>query len=350
VIDVAMLSVIRRWYYREGKGIREIARRTGLSRNTVKKYVSEERAPVYKKRCSSSRLDAFSGTLSAWLEAESQKGRKQRRTVKQLYKELVTLGYRGSYDRVCVFARRWRWAQQKAQQQASQGVYIPLVFNPGEAFQFDWSEEWLVIGGERRKVQLAHVKLCYSRAFVVRAYPLQTHEMLFDAHNHGFRVLGGVARRGIYDNMKTAVDRVKRGKAREVNARFSALLSHYLFEADFCNPASGWEKGQVEKQVRDNRHRLWHEVPAFVSLEALNAWLERRCVERWSTLSHPEHRMQTIAELWREEQSQLLAFSRPFDGFLEVPNWSPLNATATAYGPLTPTVWSVYTSIPSDCL
>jgi hypothetical protein len=94
--------------------------------------------------------------------------------------------------------------------------------------------------GGRTKLQVAHFKLSYSRAFILRAYPQQTHEMLFDAHNHAFRVLGGVPRRGIYDNMRTAVDKVGRGKERQVNARFSAMVSYFLFEAEFCNPASGW--------------------------------------------------------------------------------------------------------------
>ena len=89
--------------------------------------------------------------------------------------------------------------------------------------------------------------------------------MLFDAHNHAFRVLGGVPRRGIYDNMRTAVDKVGRGKERQVNARFSAMASHYLFEAEFCNPASGWEKGQIEKNVQDARHRLWQPMPPFAT-------------------------------------------------------------------------------------
>ena len=137
-------------------------------------------------------------------------------------------------------------------------MFVPLAFMAGEAFQFDWSEDWAIISGERTKLQVAHFKLGYSRAFVLRAHPQQTHEMLFDAHNHAFRVLGGVPRRGIYDNMRTAVDRVGRGKEeRQVNARFSAMVSHFLFEAEFCNPASGWEKGQIEKNVQDARHRLW---------------------------------------------------------------------------------------------
>ena len=71
----------------------------------------------------------------------------------------------------------------------------------GEAFQFDWSEEWATIGGERVKLQVAHTKLSHSRAFLVRAYQLQTHEMLFDAHWHAFRVFGGVPGRGIYDSV-----------------------------------------------------------------------------------------------------------------------------------------------------
>jgi hypothetical protein len=120
-----------------------------------------------------------------------------------------------------------------------------------EAFQFDWGEDWATIGGRRVKLQVAHTKLSYSRAFILRAYPLQTHEMLFDALGEAFRVLGGVPRRGIFDNMKTAVDRVGPGKrARQVNLRFSAMVSHYLFEAEFCNPAAGWEKGKSRRPSR----------------------------------------------------------------------------------------------------
>ena len=68
-------------------------------------------------------------------------------------------------------------------QTAGRGTFVPLAFAPGEAFQFDWSEDWAVLGGERIKLQVAHIKLSHSRAFIVRAYLLQTHEMLFDAHD-----------------------------------------------------------------------------------------------------------------------------------------------------------------------
>ena len=99
---------------------------------------------------------------------------------------------------------------------------MPLHFEWGEAFQFDWSEEALVIGGIYRKLQVAHAKLCASRAFWLIAYPSQGHEMLFDAHTNAFRAFGGVPRRGIYDNMKTAVDRVGKGCQR------SAYWSHFV--------------------------------------------------------------------------------------------------------------------------
>ena len=139
----------------------------------------------------------------------------------------------------------------------------------------------------------AHVKLCYSRALILRVYPRQTHEMLFDAHVNAFRVLGGVPRRGIYDNMRTAVDKVGRGKERKVNMRFSAMVSHFLFEAEFCNPAAGWEKGRIGKNVQDARHRLWRPTPSFPSQPGM------------------------VADVWREEAQDLAQLLRPFDGFVE---------------------------------
>ncbi|MEJ1357546.1 MAG: IS21 family transposase, partial [Candidatus Sedimenticola sp. (ex Thyasira tokunagai)] len=250
MIDVALLSVIRRWHYREGMPIREIARRTGLSRNTVRKYLANNVIePKYSKRKSPSKLDDYELTLTNWLHRESRRHRKQRRSLKQLHLDLVRLGYTGSYDRVAAFARDWRDAQQDAKRTASKNTFVPLQFAPGEAFQFDWSEDWVVIDGVNTKLQVAHFKFCYSRAFMLRAYLAQSHEMLFDAHYHALTALGGIPEHGIYDNMKTAVDKVGRGKERVVNKRFQAMVSHYLFEAEFCNPAAGWEKGQVEKGV-----------------------------------------------------------------------------------------------------
>jgi transposase len=254
VIDMELLSVIRRWHHRDQIPIREIERRTQLSRNTIRKYLRlnavEARFKVPKRP---SKLDSFAEKLSGWLHIEAARPRKQRRTARRMHADLVALGYDGSYARVSAFIRAWKADRHVAERTTGRGVFVPLVFQPGEAFQFDWSEDFAMVGGKRVKLQAAHTKLSHSRAFIIRAYPLQTHEMLFDALAEAFRVLGGIPRRGIFDNMKTAVDRVGKGKLRQVNARFTAMASHYLFEPTFCNPASGWEKGQVEKNVLDAR-------------------------------------------------------------------------------------------------
>ena len=318
MINVAILSVIRRWHLRDGVSIREIARRSKLSRNTIRKYLASAVVePKYPRRQSPSKLDGFAAKLTAWLVAEARKGRKQRRNLRRLYADLAALGFQGSYDRVAAFARSWRQTQQEVARTAGRGTFVPLLFAPGEAFQFDWSEDWAVVAGERTKFQVAQFKLSHSRAFFLRAYPLQTHEMLFDAHAHAFAVLGGVPRRGIYDNMKTAVDRVRVGKARDVNVRFAAMVSHYLFEAEFCNPAAGWEKGQIEKNVQDSRHRIWNRLPAFNSLTELNDWLHSKCLSLWDELAHPEQPGRSIADVYAEERTFLMALSCPFDGFVE---------------------------------
>lgn len=315
---MGLLNIIRRMHLREKLSIREIARRTGLSRNTVSKHLAANTIePKFATPERPSKLDPFSGKLAGWLKTEIGKPRKQRRTLKQMHADLVKLGFTGSYNRVAAFSRDWRADRQREQQTAGRGTFVPLSFSPGEAFQFDWSDDFAILGGERTKLQMAHIKLSHSRAFLLRAYLLQTHEMLFDAHWHGFRVFGGVPARGIYDNMKTAVDRVGRGKEREVNMRFLAMTNHYVFEPEFCNPAAGWEKGQVEKNVRDSRHQLLHGMPDFANLAALNVWLEQHCLELWKSTAHGT-RPGTIADIWAEERAALMPLPVAFDGFIEL--------------------------------
>jgi transposase len=314
---MALLSVIRRWHFREGMAIREIERRTGLSRNTIRKYLREHTVePKFKVPDRPSKLDPFAEKLTGWLRIDATKSRKQKRTAKQMHADLVSLGFDGGYGRVAAFVRTWKADRQRDAQTSGRGTFVPLVFAPGEAFQFDWSEDWAIIAGKQTKLQVAHTKLSHSRAFTVRAYMLQTHEMLFDALTQAFRVLGGVPQRGIFDNMRTAVDRIGSGKTRQVNARFAAMASHYLFEPEFCNPASGWEKGQVEKNVQDARRRLWQPMPSFPDLETLNAWLEVQCIMQWSHIQHGSL-FGTVADVHAEEVASLMPLGRPFDGFVE---------------------------------
>lgn len=200
-------------------------------------------------------------------------------------------------------------------------AFVPLSFAWGEAFQFDWSEEGLVIGGVWRKVQLAPMKLCASRAFGLAGYPSQGHEMLFDAHTRGLTGRGGVAGRGLYDHMKTAVDRTPRkDRGRVVNARFAAMAAHYLFEPDVCNVASGWEKGRVEKGVQDARRRIWQDAlqERFGSFAERNAWRATQCVAAWDA-PHPDLARLTIRDAWTPECPHLMPMPTPFDGYVEVP-------------------------------
>ena len=257
----------------------------------------------------------FESRLLLALEADARRPRKDRRTTKMLFQEIRKDGYVGGYTIVCDFIRNW--CNQGSQ---SKTAYVPLKFALGEAFQFDWSEGWLVIGGIHRKVLAAHTKLCASRAFMLSGYPSQSHEMLFDAHTRAFTALGGVPKRGIYDNMKTAVDKVSKGNGRVVNTRFFAMTAHYLFDPDFCNVASGWEKGVVEKNVQDMRRRIWSEAKQqpFSSFEDLNNWLEIRCHALWSEIEHPDYESITLADALEQEQLYLMPMPAPFDGYIEV--------------------------------
>jgi transposase len=315
---MAMIGKIRRMYFRDNLSLNEIARRTSLARNTIKKWLRAPRGaePKYRRREKPGKLTPFQTQLIQALEADAHRPKRERRTALALKAQITQQGYTGGYTRVADFVREWREGSGKA---LATRAFVPLKFELGEAFQFDWSEEGLVIGGIYRRLQVAHLKLCASRAFWLVAYASQGHEMLFDAHTRAFAALGGVPRRGIYDNMKTAVDRVQKGKGRIVNARFASLCAHYLFDADFCNVASGWEKGVVEKNVQDSRRRIWQEAAErrFGTLMELNAWLEQRCRALWSELRHPEHAQLSVAEMLEHEQSYLMPMPAPFDGYVE---------------------------------
>ena len=185
--------------------------------------------PKYRRRDVSTKLAPFIATLAQALEVDARRAKHERRTARALHVQLTSQGYDGGYTRLTDFIRQWRDKQGKL---ISARAFVPLTFELGEAFQFDWSEEGLVVGGIYYRMQVSHLKLCASRAFWLVAYPSQGHEMLFDAHTRSFAAMGGIARRGIYDNMKTAVDKVKKGKGRTVNKRFAVMCAHYLFDAD----------------------------------------------------------------------------------------------------------------------
>ena len=314
------LSKLRRLVLRDKVSIRQASRQLGISRNTATRWLQEPEMvePIYPTRQPPPGvLDPFKDQLSNWLKADSYRNKRERRGVKALYEALQAVGYSGSSTTVYRFAKDWR----EEQSQPRGAGFVPMHFELGEAFQFDWSCEYLVIGGLRRRLDVAHIKLAASRAYLLVAYFTQTHEMLFDSHARGFAVFEGVAKRGIYDNMRTAVDKVGHGKERIVNARFEAMTGHYLFEHEFCNRAAGWEKGIVEKNVQDRRRGVLREAAErhWDSLAELNDWLQSACKTSWSELAHPQWPELTIADVWQDEVARLMPCPRPFDGYVEQP-------------------------------
>ena len=191
-----MIGRIRRLSRRDKKSERAISRMTGLSRNTVSKWLHGEAdgAPKYRRGVQPNKLTLFHETIIQALKADARRPKRERRSAKALYVELKSVGYQGGYTRLTDFVRAWRKREGQA---VLVNAFVPLAFALGEAFQFDWSEEGLVVGGIYYRLQVSHMKLCASRAFWLVAYPSQGHEMLFDAHTRSFAALGGIPRRGI---------------------------------------------------------------------------------------------------------------------------------------------------------
>jgi len=249
------------------------------------------------------------------LDANEGKPSRERLTLIRVYEEVRGLGYDGSYDAV----RRYAKSRQRKRGSAVVDAYIPLYYAPGEAYQFDWSQEIVLINGTTVTVKVAHIRLCHSRMFYVRAYLRESQEMVFDAHDRAFAFFRGSCARGIYDNMKTAVDAIFLGKDRQYNRRFLQMCSHYLVDPVACTPSAGWEKGQVENQVGLVRERFFTPRLRVKSLDELNGWLLDKCVTHARAHKHPEQTDKTIWQVFEEERSRLVPYTGPFDGFHSCP-------------------------------
>jgi transposase len=320
---VETIARIRFEHFQNGKGIKRIARELGIARDTVRKVLrSNATAFAYKRDVQPQRrLGPWVEALMAILESEARLPKRERRSTIRLYEELRSRGYEGAHDSIHRFVRAWRVERARAPAQA----FVPLRFDPGEAYQFDWSHEGIELRGLPMTVKLAQMRLPYSRMPFVRAYFRETQEMVFDAHDRAFAFYGGVCRRGIYDNMKTAVESVFVGRARAYNRRFLQLCSHHLVEPVACTPAAGWEKGQVENQIGAIRDLLFRPKPKVKTLDELNIWLADQCLAYARRAKHPEFRDRTVFEVFEEERPRLMPFLGPFAGFVE----KPMRATTT---------------------
>ncbi len=313
MLVVETIARIRRAHFVQGKTIKAISRELGIARNTIRRILrSGETSFSYQRDVQPRpKLSQWAEELDRRLVANDRLSRRERLGLIRIFEALRVEGYQGGYDAV----RRYDQARRRKQGKGSSDAFVPLTFAPGEAYQFDWSHEIVVLRGVTTTIKVAQVRLCHSRMLFVRAYPRETQEMVFDAHDKAFAFFRGTCQRGIYDNMATAVDTVFIGRDRAFNRRFLQMCSHYLVEPTACTPAAGWEKGQVENQVNVVRERFFKPRLRFASFAEMNAWLLEQCVTYAKGHPHPERHDSAVWEMFEAERPSLVPHAGPFDGF-----------------------------------
>jgi transposase len=297
----------------KGESIHSVAKKYRMSRNTVRKIArSGQTEFAYSKReTRRPALDSFIERLMEMMEQEMELPSKSRRTIKKVFEQLQREGYEGGYDAVRRYIRGW-----KEEHRSKKSAFVPLMFGKAEAFQFDWSEETVEIGGHPQKVCAAQVRLCYSRMRFCMAFPRQELAMVMEAHIRAHDFFGGLCERGIYDNPKTIVQEIGKGKEREYNRRFLQMASHYLFEPCACTPSAGWEKGQVENQVGVNRRSVFVPRLKFENFEELNAHLREQMIIEAHNSRHPEFVDRSVWEVYEEEKPYLRRQALNFRGYV----------------------------------
>ena len=257
----------------EGKSQRQVARESGYSRNTVKRMLEDSGRPKYelKEPRASRVLGEYKELLAKWVEEDSEKGKKGRRTARRMYTLLQKEhGYAGAEATIRGYVGKLRKRERHK-------VYVTLTYAPGECGQVDFGEAEVKIAGKTEKVHLFVMWLGYSGATFVQAYPGETQEVFFAGHVAAFEFFGGVPQALWYDNLSNAVQKVLTGWEREEQESFISFRSHYLFKAEFCNVASGWEKGGVEGRVGYIRRNWLIGAGEFASWQALNEALREQC-------------------------------------------------------------------------
>lgn len=307
VITVEIYKEIRKMRL-AGISQRQIAKTLHISRNTVKKYCDGERIPWERKdytRKPSVLTDDVVSFVRKCLDEDARcNPKKQRHTARRIYDRLVLeCGFTGGETTVRRLVQELRKRIQEA--------FIPLVFPAGDAMQIDWGEATVYLAGRKTVVNLFCARLCYSGAPMVLAYRRQNEESFLDALVQVFQYFGGVPKRIIFDNGKVAVKDGFGAHARK-QAGYAALAAHYGFEAVFCNPASGNEKGLVEGLVGFIRRNVCVPVPKVETTDELNRMLREKCQKY---LSHRiRGKESSVGEMLLQEQEKLYPLPVcPFD-------------------------------------
>ena len=274
MFQVEVYLRVRKAVMVEGMSIREASRVFGLHRDTVRKMTAYSVPPGYRRQNPprKPKLEPFTGVIDRILESDLGVPRKQRHTAKRIFERLRDeYGFGGQYTIVKDYVREHR--------RQTREMFVPLSHSPGHA-QCDFGEALVVIGGVEQKAHCFVIDLPHSDGCFIKAYPAETTEAFLDGHVSAFAFLGGVPQSILYDNTKLAVARILGDGRRKRTRAFTELQSHYLFDDRFGRPGKGNDKGKVEGLVGYMRRNFLVPIPSFESFEALNACLERRCLER----------------------------------------------------------------------
>ena len=303
---MAQFHNIKFLYEVEGLSQRKIAEKLGISRNTVKKYIEQSEAPtimnrqkVYGTKEYSDETKRVISIIDQWLEDDLKlkHWEKQHHTAARIYRRLVDeYAFKGSESNIRkIVAKRRKKIQE---------VFIPLDFQLGHQFQFDWGEADIILQGRKQRIYLFCVQLSASRVRFVRAYLHVKQEAFLDGFVHAFEFFGGVPTEGLFDNLKTAVQKMLQGRDRLEQEAFLALQTHYLFKAEFCNPASGNEKGRIEGTVGYVRRNALVPLPEVQSMDELNEILREWCMKEAERKTVP-YTKETVLQMWEKEKECL---------------------------------------------
>ncbi len=299
MIKVEEKERIRRAYYVEKKSVRQIARELKYARQTVRKAIRSAEPERYKMKepRQAPVLGAYKERIKEMLAESETMPPKQRYTSHRIYEIIEAEGYSGAESTVRHYVAQVRKANKRPK------IYLPLEFDPGTDAQVDWGQADVILQGQQVTVQLFLMRLCYSRRLFVMAFPHQKREAFFAGHVAAFHHFEGIPHCLTYDNLKTAVKKVLLGSAREEQANFVALRSHYLFESHYCTPGAGHEKGRVEDGVGYVRRNFLTPLPRVDSFAQLNEHLLRQCFK--NDQRQIEGQSQKVYQAWQQELPHL---------------------------------------------
>lgn len=318
MLGMDQYEMIRTAHRKYGKGIRKLAREFGHHRKTIRKILAGEEPRYRRERgVGNPVMDSVAGMLQKWLEEDLESPKKQRHTARRIYTRLAEEhGFSGAESTV----RRWVRQCKADLGYRREAAVIPLSPEVAREAEVDWGQAWVVMNGEKREVKLFCMRSRYSGKIFVRAYAWERQEMFFDGHLAAFPYFGGVFPVLVYDNLTVAVQAVLRGKRRREQERFVSFRSYYTFEARYCNPGKGNEKGGVEGGVGYARRNFLVPLPKVESFEELNRFLLERCVEHSGKRLESREDRRTIEERHEEERGRLLPLpGNPFENLKLVP-------------------------------